>query len=157
MSDIEKDKSSFTGSPSSNREKPHHSYRGNGGKRSRNYGSNRNSSRNSNGNSNFGNEVSSRDNNLASVDLSNIQLTEDEKKELDLKNLRSKDIHSLTELAHKLKIESPGGMKRQDMVFEILKRAGQLGDILGNGVLEVLSEGYGFSSFSRLQLSSLSG
>ena len=35
-------------------------------------------------------------------------------------------------------------MKRQDMVFEILKRAGQLGDILGSGVLEVLSEGYGF-------------
>ena len=143
MSDIEKDKSSFTGSPSSNREKSH-SYRGNGGKRSRNYGSNRNNLRNNNGNSNFGNEVNSRDNSLASVDLSNIQLTEDEKKELDLKNLRSKDIHSLTKLAHKLKIESPGGMKRQDMVFEILKRAGQLGDILGNGVLEVLSEGYGF-------------
>ena len=63
---------------------------------------------------------------------------------MDLKNLRSKDIHSLTKLAHKLKIESPGGMKRQDMVFEILKRAGQLEDILGGGVLEVLSEGYGF-------------
>ena len=29
-------------------------------------------------------------------------------------------------------------------MFEILKRAGQLGDILGNGVLEVLSDGYGF-------------
>ena len=41
MSDTEKDKSSFTGSPPSSREKIH-SYRNNGGKRSRNYGSGRN-------------------------------------------------------------------------------------------------------------------
>ena len=78
------------------------------------------------------------------VDLSDIKLTEAEKKELGFKNLKSKEIHSLTQLAHKFKIENPGGMKRQDMVFEILKRAGQLGDIFGNGVLEVLSDGYGF-------------
>lgn len=142
MSDIEKDKSSFTGAPSSNREKPH-SFRGNGKNRSRRYGSGHNNSRNGNGASNPGNEARLRDKSPP-VDLSNITLTEEEKKELDLKNLRSKDIHSLTKLAHKLKIESPGGMKRQDMVFEILKRAGQLGDILGSGVLEVLSEGYGF-------------
>ena len=78
------------------------------------------------------------------VDLSDIKLTPAEKKELELKNLKSKDIASLTRLAHKLKIESPGGMKRQDMVFEILKRAGQLGDIFGNGVLEILPDNYGF-------------
>ena len=78
------------------------------------------------------------------VDLSDIKLTEDEKKQLDFKNLKSKDINSLTQLAQKLKMENPGSMKRQDMVFEILKRAGQLGDIYGNGVLEILSDGYGF-------------
>ena len=142
MPDIEKDKPSFTGSQPSSREKSH-SYRNNGGKRSRNYGPNRNS-RNGNGNSKSGNEAHAKENPNSSIDLSNIQLTTEEKKDLDLKNLKSKDIHSLTKLAHKLKIENPGGMKRQDMVFEILKRAGQLGDILGNGVLEVLSEGYGF-------------
>ena len=137
MSDnIEKDKSSFTGLPSSNREK-NHPYRGNNGKKSRYYSSN---SRNNLRNTNSHNEKES----TPPVDLSNITLTEEEKKDLDLKNLKSKDIHSLTKLAHKLKIENPGGMKRQDMVFEILKRAGQLGDILGNGVLEVLSDGYGF-------------
>ena len=140
MSDIEKEKSSFTGSSFANREKSSHSYRGNGGKRSRNYGPGRNS-RNGNGNSYPGNEGKEQS---PPVDLSNIKLTEEEKKELDLKNLKSKDIHSLTNLAHKLKIENPGVMKRQDMVFEILKRAGQLGDIWGGGVLEVLSEGYGF-------------
>ena len=78
------------------------------------------------------------------VDLSDIKLTEEEKKELELKNLKSKDISSLIKLAQKLKIESPGGMKRQDMIFEILKRAGQLGDIFGQGVLEILSDNYGF-------------
>ena len=78
------------------------------------------------------------------VDLSDIVLTEEEKKDLNLTNLRSKNINSLTDLALKLKVENPGVMARQDIVFEILKRAGQLGDILGSGVLEVLSDGYGF-------------
>ena len=140
MSDnITKDKSSFTGSPSSNREKTH-SYRGNNGKKSRGYGSNnRNHLRNGGAPHN---ETAKEP--APPVDLSDITLTEEEKKDLDLKNLKSKDIHSLTKLAHKLKIENPGSLKRQDMVFEILKRAGQLGDILGNGVLEVLPDGYGF-------------
>jgi len=143
MSDIEKDKSSFTSPSSQNPGKPH-SYRGNGGKRSRYSSRNHSHNRNtSGGNSSSGADSNSRENSPP-VDLSNIKLTEEEKKELDLKNLRSKDIQSLIQLAHKLKIESPGGMKRQDMAFEILKRAGQLGDILGSGVLEVLSEGYGF-------------
>ena len=78
------------------------------------------------------------------VDLSDINLTEEERKDLDFKNLRSKDIREVMGLAHKLKIESPSGMKRQDMVFEILKRAAQLEDIYGGGVLEILPDGYGF-------------
>lgn len=78
------------------------------------------------------------------IDLSDINLTEDERKELNSKNLKSKDIRELTALAQKLKIENASGMRRQDMVFEILKRAAQLGDIFGNGVLEILPDGYGF-------------
>ena len=78
------------------------------------------------------------------VDLSDINLTEQERKDLDFKNLRSKDIREVMALAQKLKIENAAGMKRQDMVFEILKRAAQLGDIYGGGVLEILQDGYGF-------------
>jgi len=78
------------------------------------------------------------------VDLSDINLTEQERKDLDFKNLRSKDIREVMTLAQKLKIENVAGMKRQDMVFEILKRAAQLGDIYGGGVLEILQDGYGF-------------
>ncbi len=80
----------------------------------------------------------------APVDLSEINLTEDERKDLNSKNLRSKDIREVTQLALKLKIENAAGLRRQDMVFEILKRAAQLGDIFGNGVLEILPDGYGF-------------
>jgi transcription termination factor Rho len=80
----------------------------------------------------------------AEVDLTDINLTEEERKELNSKNLKSKDIRELTQLALKLKIENAPGLRRQDMVFEILKRAAQLGDIFGNGVLEILPDGYGF-------------
>lgn len=78
------------------------------------------------------------------VDLSDINLTDDERKDLNSKNLRSKDIRELTALATKLKIENAAGMRRQDMMFEILKRGASLGDIGGNGVLEILPDGYGF-------------
>lgn len=78
------------------------------------------------------------------VDLSDISLTEEERKDLSSKNLKSKPITDLTALAQKLKIENPAGLRRQDMVFEILKRAAQLGDIYGDGVLEILPDGYGF-------------
>ena len=81
---------------------------------------------------------------LSPVDLADINLTDDERKELNSKNLKSKDIRELTQLALKLKIENAAGLRRQDMVFEILRRAAQLGDIFGNGVLEILPDGYGF-------------
>ncbi|AHI04566.1 transcription termination factor Rho [Bdellovibrio bacteriovorus W] len=79
------------------------------------------------------------------VDLADIQLTDEEKTWLSSKDLKSKNITQLTELATKLKIENAAGMRRQDMIFEILKRAAKLGqDIYGSGVLEILPDGYGF-------------
>lgn len=79
------------------------------------------------------------------VDLADIQLTDEEKSWLSSKDLKSKSITQLTDLAQKLKIENAAGMRRQDMIFEILKRAARLGvDIYGSGVLEILPDGYGF-------------
>lgn len=78
------------------------------------------------------------------IDLADINLTEEEKSWLNSKDLKSKNIQVLTDLASKLKIENAAGMRRQDMVFEILKRAAKLGDIFGSGVLEILPDGYGF-------------
>ncbi len=77
-------------------------------------------------------------------DLAEINLSEEEKTWLSSKDLKSKSITQLTELAIKLRIENAAGMRRQDMVFEILKRAARLGDIYGSGVLEILPDGYGF-------------
>lgn len=80
----------------------------------------------------------------AEIDLADINLNEEEKSWLNSKDLKSKNIQVLTDLATKLKIENAAGMRRQDMVFEILKRAAKLGDIFGSGVLEILPDGYGF-------------
>ena len=82
--------------------------------------------------------------NESEIDLADINLTEEEKSWLNSKDLKSKNIQVLTDLATKLKIENAAGMRRQDMVFEILKRAAKLGDIFGSGVLEILPDGYGF-------------
>lgn len=78
------------------------------------------------------------------VDLSDVNFTEEEKKDFDARVLRQKDIKELTLLAEKLKIENPTGMRRQDLVFYVLQRASSLGDIFCGGVLEILSDGYGF-------------
>ncbi len=78
------------------------------------------------------------------IDLSDIDLSEDEKKALSTKGLKSKKIDELMGLATKFKIENAAGLRRQDMVFEVLKRAARLGDIFGDGVLEILPDGYGF-------------
>ncbi len=81
---------------------------------------------------------------ISDEDLAKIELTDGERADLNSKNLKSKKIEELTALALKLKIENAAGLRRQDMVFEILKRAAKLGDIFGNGVLEILPDGYGF-------------
>lgn len=78
------------------------------------------------------------------IDFSDINLTDEEKSWLSSKDLKSKNITQLTELAIKLKIENAAGLRRQDLVFEILKRSARLGDIYGSGVLEILPDGYGF-------------
>ncbi len=71
-------------------------------------------------------------------------LTDEDKKSLNSKDLKSKKINELADLATKLHIEHAAGLRRQDLVFEVLKRAAKFGDIYGHGVLEILSDGYGF-------------
>jgi len=79
------------------------------------------------------------------IDLTDIVLTPEEKSWLSSKDLKTRNITQLTELASKMKIENAAGMRRQDLVFEILKRAAKLGEeVMGTGVLEILPDGYGF-------------
>lgn len=78
------------------------------------------------------------------VDLSDIVLTDEEKAALSSKGLKTKHIEDILKLAQKLKIENAAGMRRQELMFECLKRAAQMVDVYGDGVLEILPDGYGF-------------
>ena len=64
---------------------------------------------------------------------------------LDLTQLKEMTINELCGVAKSLKVENPAGMRRQDLIFRILQRQTEReGLIFGEGVLEVLPEGFGF-------------
>jgi len=62
-----------------------------------------------------------------------------------VEDLRIKSIEDLTAMAVELNIEQPNELKRQDLIFEILKsQTEQGGFILFIGILEIMQDGYGF-------------
>lgn len=64
---------------------------------------------------------------------------------VNLSELRAKSPEQLLELAEKYKLENLSRKRKQDMVFDISKAMAKGGeDIYAEGVLETLSEGYGF-------------
>ncbi len=64
---------------------------------------------------------------------------------LDLAELKSKTINELLNLTKEMGLEGVSGLKKQDMIFEILKaQTERSGLIFSSGVLEILSDGYGF-------------
>ena len=66
-------------------------------------------------------------------------------KGVSVEDLRIKSIEELTAMAVELNIEQPNELKRQDLIFEILKaQTEQGGFILFSGILEIMQDGYGF-------------
>jgi transcription termination factor Rho len=64
---------------------------------------------------------------------------------MKLQDLKTKSPAALLEFAEELKIENASTMRKQDMMFAILKQlAEQEVEITGSGVVEVLSDGFGF-------------
>ena len=62
-----------------------------------------------------------------------------------VEELRTKKIEELVNIAEELGVEHPNELKRQDVIFEILKaQTAQGGFILFSGILEVMQDGYGF-------------
>ena len=62
-----------------------------------------------------------------------------------IEELRTQNIEVLVAMATELNIEQPNEMKRQDIIFEILKaQTAQGGFILFSGILEIMQDGYGF-------------
>ena len=65
--------------------------------------------------------------------------------DLSVGNLKSKKLKELTEVADELGIEDYQGLKKRELIIEILKaKAENKGYIFGSGILEVMDEGYGF-------------
>ncbi|HRU06882.1 MAG TPA: transcription termination factor Rho, partial [Candidatus Brocadiia bacterium] len=65
--------------------------------------------------------------------------------QLSLKDLQEANIRDLREMAKEAGIEEYTGLKKQDLIFKIIKdRASKNGIMYGEGVLEALPEGYGF-------------
>jgi transcription termination factor Rho len=64
---------------------------------------------------------------------------------MKLQDLKTKSPAALLEFAEELKIENASAMRKQDMMFAILKQlAEQEVEITGGGVVEVLPDGFGF-------------
>lgn len=64
---------------------------------------------------------------------------------MNLKELKKQKISELIALGKELKLEEIGGMRRQDLIFAILNAtAAQKKAIFGEGVLEILPDGFGF-------------
>lgn len=74
-----------------------------------------------------------------------MKATEEVLKDMDIVELKSKTIAELTALAEELKIPGISGLRKSELIFKILEgKTEQDGLIFAEGVLEVLSEGYGF-------------
>jgi len=66
-------------------------------------------------------------------------------KGLDILQLKGKTIAELMELAHSLNVQGTSGLRKQELIFKILEgQTEKNGLIFAEGVLEILSEGYGF-------------
>ena len=64
---------------------------------------------------------------------------------LDLAELKSKTINDLLNVSRGMGLEGVSGLKKQELIFEILKtQTERNGLIFSSGVLEILSDGYGF-------------
>jgi len=64
---------------------------------------------------------------------------------VNLQELKGKKISELNTIARELNIEGASGLRKQDLIFAILNaQTEQNGSIYGEGVLEILQDGFGF-------------
>jgi transcription termination factor Rho len=64
---------------------------------------------------------------------------------MKLQDLKAKKPNELLEFAESLEIENASSMRKQDMMFAILKELAERNvEITGDGVLEILQDGFGF-------------
>jgi len=68
-----------------------------------------------------------------------------EEQKLDIRNLKDMKITELNKLARDLNVNGISGIKKQELIFKILQaQAEKEGLMFGEGILEILPEGFGF-------------
>ncbi|MFM2480729.1 transcription termination factor Rho [Celerinatantimonas sp. YJH-8] len=64
---------------------------------------------------------------------------------MNLTELKNTPVHDLVNLGENMGLENLARLRKQDIIFSILKAHAKSGeDIFGNGVLEILQDGFGF-------------
>jgi len=64
---------------------------------------------------------------------------------MNIKDLKKKKINELAKIARELNVEGASGMRKQELIFAILQaQTEKNGLIFGEGVLEILPDGFGF-------------
>jgi transcription termination factor Rho len=82
------------------------------------------------------------DEDLGTLDEGELTLSETAMK---LSDLKKKPISTLVEMAQEMGLENTARLRKQDIIFAILKAHAKKGeDIWGDGVLEILQDGFGF-------------
>ena len=65
---------------------------------------------------------------------------------MNLSELKQKPIDELLEMTSSMGLDNLARSRKQDIIFALLKRHAKSGeDIYGDGVLEILPDGFGFS------------
>ncbi len=90
-----------------------------------------------------GREILDVANELTEEDL--LETGEDSGERLNVSDLKQKSMEELTEMAEGLQVENAAGLRKQDLMFAILKATTEnRGKIFAEGVLETLPDGFGF-------------
>ncbi|MEN9559202.1 MAG: transcription termination factor Rho [Pseudomonadota bacterium] len=64
---------------------------------------------------------------------------------MNISELKAKHVTELLEIAVANELENANRLRKHDLIFALLKQLSKKGEVIrGNGVLEVLSDGYGF-------------
>lgn len=64
---------------------------------------------------------------------------------MNLSELKTKSMSELMDIAGEYQIENMSGLRKQELIFALLQAcASQNGSIFGEGVLEILPDGFGF-------------
>ena len=68
---------------------------------------------------------------------------------MNLVELKAKKVGELTKMAKEFRIDGASGMRKQELIFALLQaQTEKNGLIYGEGVLEILPDGFGFLMFS---------